>query len=322
MKIVAIDLGGTHARFAIAKISNGKVAELGEMITLETAQHATFKAAWDHYAATMADRLPRAAAIAVACPVTSQTMKLTNSSWIIQPGSLAHDLGLDTVTLVNDFGAVGHAIAHLKSDDMRHITGPELPLPADGLISVIGPGTGLGVAQVLRRNGCAHVIETEGGHSDFAPLDAIEDAILAHLRARYRRVSAERIVSGPGLLNIYEALAAIENAPATFHDDKMLWAAALQGRDALAAAALARFCLVFGAVAGDIALTQGAAAVVIAGGIGQRIAPLLPTSGFASRFAAKGRFEQLMASLPVKLITHPHVGLIGAAAAFAKEQAL
>ena len=318
MEIVSVDIGGTNVRFAIATISAHGI-ELGDVISLETAQYATFKAAWDHFSALTSAPLPRAAAIAVACPVTGLTLKLTNSSWIIQPETLAHDLGLDTITLVNDFGAVGHAIAYLKPDDLRHIGGPEKSLPADGLISVIGPGTGLGVAQVLRRKGHAHVIETEGGHSDFAPLDAIEDAILAYLRTRYRRVSIERLVSGPGLLNIYEALGAIENTPLTFHDDKALWAAALGGRDAHASAALARFCMIFGAVAGDIALTQGAAAAAIAGGIGQRLEKILSTTGFASRFTAKGRFERMMASLPVKLITHPHVGLIGAAAAFAEE---
>ncbi len=202
------------------------------------------------------------------------------------------------------------------------LSGPDAPLPDDGVISVVGPGTGLGVAQILRRDGKSHVIETEGGHSDFAPLDSLEDAILAFLRPRFRRVSIERIVSGPGLLNIYQALGAIEGKPATVHDDKALWAAALEASDPLAVAALERFLMTLGAVAGDIALTHGAQAVVIAGGVGARIAGMLPTSGFAARFAAKGRFESLMATIPVKLMTDPRAGLIGAAAAFLEEHPL
>jgi glucokinase len=143
--------------------------------------------------------------------------------------------------------------------------------------------------------------------------------MLARLRQRHRRVSVERIVSGPGLVNIHEALAAIEGRSVQAMDDKALWAAALSGEDDLAAASLNRFCMALGSVAGDIALAQGAKAVIIAGGIGQRLADVLPRSEFASRFTAKGRFEPMMAAIPVKVITHPQPGLFGAAAAFAEE---
>ena len=187
------------------------------------------------------------------------------------------------------------------------------------MISIVGPGTGLGVAQLLRRGGHYHVIETEGGHIDFAPLDPLEDRILTHLRKHYRRVSVERVASGQGLSNLYEALAAIEDRPVRFRDEKALWKAAIDGEDSLASAAFDRFCLSLGTVTGDIALAQGASAVVIAGGLGQRLAGLLPKSGFRDRFIAKGRFERRMDDMPVKIITHPQPGLFGAAAAFAAE---
>ena len=187
------------------------------------------------------------------------------------------------------------------------------------MIGIVGPGTGLGVAHILRREGRNHVIESEGGHVDFAPLDTLEDAILARLRKRHRRVSLERIVSGPGLAVIHEALATIEGRAIQRIDDKSLWTLALDGSDSLAAAALDRFCMSLGSVAGDIALAQGATAVVIAGGVGLRLADHLPRSGFAQRFAAKGRFEAMMAAIPVKLITYSQPGLYGAAAAFAAE---
>ena len=171
------------------------------------------------------------------------------------------------------------------------------------------------------RTGIAyHVQATEGGHIDFAPLDSIEDAILAKLRKRYRRVSVERVVSGPGLVEIYETLASIEGRAIQQLDDKELWTLGTSGEDSLAAAAVDRFCLSLGSVAGDIALAQGGfAGVVIAGGLGLRIKDTLLRSGFAERFRAKGRFEGLMAGLPVKLITHPQPGLFGAAAAFARQ---
>jgi len=318
MEIVTIDLGGTHARFAIAEVAHGRVAKLHHTVTIKTGHHASLTAAWQEFAATMGKPLPSAAALAVACPVNGHIIKLTNNAWIIEPERLKQDLQLQALTLVNDFGAVGHAVAQMANEDFAHICGPQIPLPQEGVISIIGPGTGLGVAQVLRRGACVHVVETEGGHSDFAPLDAIEDAILARLRERFCRVSVERIASGPGLLYIYEALAALENVPAVFHDIKELWHAALNNHDLLARSALERFCLTLGAVAGDIALTQGAAAVVIAGGVGLRLADFLPQSGFAARFVAKGRFQSLMQAMPVKLITDPQVGLIGAAAAFAQ----
>ena len=319
MELVAVDIGGTHARFAIAEVDHGRVTSLGDATTLRTDTHASLQIAWEAFGELLGRALPRATAIAVACPVTGDALKLTNNPWIVRPAQIGDRLGVDRVTLINDFGAVAHAVVNVESEHLRHLSGPDVPLPKQGVITILGPGTGLGVAHVLRHEDRNHVIECEGGHIDYAPLDSIEDSILARLRQRYRRVSVERIVSGPGLANIYEALAAIEGRSVQAMDDKALWAAALSGEDGLAAAALDRFCMTLGSVAGDIALSQGAKAVIIAGGLGQRLVDVLPRSGFASRFTAKGRFELMMAGIPVKVITHPQPGLFGAAAAFAEE---
>lgn len=154
---------------------------------------------------------------------------------------------------------------------------------------------------------------------DYAPLDGIEDAILKRLRRTYTRVSCERICSGPGIVAIYETLASLEGRAVPSRDDREIWTEALEGTDSIALAALDRFCLALGAVAGDFALAQGAKTVVIAGGLGFRIKDKLLRSGFDQRFVAKGRFQSLMARIPVKLITHPQPGLFGAAAAFAQE---
>jgi glucokinase len=319
VELVTADIGGNHARFALANVERGRVTRLSEAVTLRTAEHASLPTAWEAFGGQLDRSLPRAAALAMACPITGDVLKLTNNPWIIRPALIAERLGLDHVTLINDFGAVGHAVVQVGPEHFSHICGPNLPLPDEGVVSIVGPGTGLGVAHVLRRENRDHVIECEGGHIEYAPLDGIEDAIFGRLRQRYRRVSVERIVSGPGLANIYEGLAAIEGRAIQTVDDKALWAAALAGDDSLAVTALDRFCLALGSVAGDIALAQGANAVVIAGGLGLRIAHLLPRSGFASRFIAKGRFERMMSAMPVKVITHPQPGLFGAAAAFAKE---
>lgn len=319
--IVAVDIGGTHARFAIAHIADGRVTSLGEATTLKTAEHASLQTAWEDFAARQGGSLPRAAAIAVASPIRGDVIKLTNNPWIIRPALIEEKLGVDAFALVNDFEAVGHAVAQAGEEHFIHLTGPDAPLPVEGTISIIGPGTGLGVAHVWRNATGYHVQPTEGGHIDYAPLDAIEDAILKSLRQKFRRVSVERVVSGPGIVDIYTALAALEGRAVHAIDDKSLWALGMSGEDSLAAAAVDRFCLALGAVAGDIALAQGGSGVVIAGGLGLRIKETLLTSGFAERFRAKGRFEGLMASLPVKLITHPQPGLFGAAAAFARSHA-
>ena len=319
-KIVAVDIGGTHARFAIAKVQNGRVIDLGEAVTLKTAEHASFQTAWQEFGRLNGGALPRAAAIAIAGPVDADVIKLTNNPWIIRRSMVCEKLDVDSFVIVNDFGAVGHAVAQAGPEHFQHLTGPEQCFEADGTLSIIGPGTGLGVAHVWRKGSNYHVQATEGGHIDFAPLDAIEDAVLARLRKRYRRVSIERVVSGPGLIDLYETLAAIEGRAVQQYDDKTLWKMGMSGEDSLAAAAVDRFCLSLGSVAGDITLAQGGfAGVVIAGGLGLRIKDSLVRSGFAERFRAKGRFEGLMSAIPVKLITHPQPGLFGAAAAYAQQ---
>lgn len=322
MQLVAIDIGGTHARFALAEVGNGRVVHLGEPVTMKTAEHASFQTAWEAFVAMSDQPLPRAAALALAAPVNGEVIEFPNNPWIVRPALIPEQLKVDVFTLLNDFGAVGHAVAQAGAEQFVHLCGPDRQLAREGTISIIGPGTGLGVAHVLRLAGGYHVQATEGGHFDFAPLDSIEDAILARLRKRFTRVSVERIVSGPGLREIYETLAGIEGRAIEPLDDAALWTLGMSDEDSLASAAIDRFCLSLGSIAGDVALAQGGfGGVVIAGGLGYRIKDILLRSGFAERFRAKGRYEQLMASIPVKLITHPQPGLFGAAAAFAKDHA-
>jgi len=318
-QIAVADVGGTHARFALAEVEGGRVVSLDDPITLKTAEFASFQTAWEEFGRRKGIDLPKEFALSFAGPVGGEVLKLTNNPWVIRPALMSERLGVERYTIVNDFGAVGYAVATLPDEHFRYVCGPDAPLPKEGVTSIVGPGTGLGVAAVLRKSDHYEVIETEGGHIDFAPLDVLEDQILDHLRKNFRRVSVERLVSGRGLWNIYETLASIEGRDLSFHDDKELWAAALGQEDSLANAALDRFCLSLGAVAGDMALAQGAAGVVIAGGLGFRLADYLPRSGFRDRFIAKGRFERRMDEMPVKLITYPQPGLFGAAAAFARE---
>jgi glucokinase len=318
-QIAVADVGGTHARFALAEVEGGRVLSLDEPVTLKTAEFASFQTAWEEFGRLKAIELPKEFALSFAGPVGGEVLKLTNNPWVIRPALMGERLGVERYTIVNDFGAVGYAVATLPDEHFQHLCGPDAPLPREGVTSIVGPGTGLGVAAVLRKSDHYEVIETEGGHIDFAPLDSLEDNILVQLRRHFRRVSVERVCAGQGLRNLYEALGSIEGRDLLYRDDRELWAAALAGEDSLATAALDRLCLILGAVAGDLALAQGANGVVIAGGLGLRLADYLPRSGFRDRFIAKGRFERRMDEMPVRLITHPQPGLFGAAAAFARE---
>lgn len=319
IQLVTVDIGGTHARFAIATIADDGAITLGEPQTLHTKDHASFQTAWEDFRARQGGVLPDSVAIAIAGPVGGEVIRFTNNPWVIRPALIPEKLGVSRYTLVNDFGAVGHAVARADAAHLLHLCGPDVPLPDQGAITVIGPGTGLGVAMLLRNPAGYHVQSTEGGHIDFAPHDVIEDAILARLRQRHNRVSVERVVSGPAIVDIYQALANLEGRAVLERGDVELWTAGTDGSDSLAAAAVDRFCMALGSAAGDFALAHGATGVVVAGGLGYRIRDALKNSAFARRFEAKGRFAGLMAAMPVKLIIHPQPGLFGAAAAFARE---
>lgn len=318
-ELVALDVGGTHARFALSSIAPGGAISVGEPVTLKTGDYASLQTAWEEFERRIGIPVPRNASIAIAAPIVGDTIRMTNNSWIFHVGAIDDQLGLERFTLINDFGAVAHAVAKAPADQFVHITGPDGPLPERGTVSVIGPGTGLGVAHFHRHQGGYHVQSTEGGHVEFAPLDEIDDWMLARLRRQHLRVSTERVHSGPGICEIYEALAAREHRTAEPLDDRAIWERGISRQDGLAVAAVDRFCESLGSLAGDFALAHGASAVVLAGGLGLRLREILPRSAFGDRFRFKGRYTQMMAGIPVKLIVHPQPGLFGAAAAFALE---
>ncbi len=318
-EIVVADIGGTHARFAIATLQRGQIIGVENQIIMKSADHASLEMAWQAYGGEISRELPQDGAIAIAAPVNGDALHLTNNSWVIRPRLIREKLKLNRISLVNDFGAVGHAVALLGDDQFGHICGPDSMISGEDSITVVGPGTGLGVAHVLRTGSAYHISETEGGHIAFAPHDELEDRLLHNLRKQHGRVSAERIVAGPGLQAIYRVLAEIEEQTPQPFDDKDLWQLALGGKDPLAAAAFDRFCLCLGSFAGDMALAHGSGAVVISGGLGNRIADQLLASGFRDRFTAKGRFQSLMEQISVKQFFNEEPGLYGAAAAFLKE---
>jgi glucokinase len=316
--IIAADIGGTNARFARASLDERGVPTLGTVRKYKVADYPSLQACWRAFTddETADGPLPDAASIAFATAIGREVIKLTNSNWVIRADTLADDLNLRSVRLVNDFEAVAHAVSRLPDDNLPLLFGEDRPFPRDGGVTILGPGTGLGVAMIAYDEGQPHVIATEGGHLDFAPLDHIEEKILSYLRDKFLRVSTERIVSGPGLNYIYKALGTIGHDRVVLMEDPELWQAALDNTDEFARRALERFCLCYGSVAGDLALAQGPHSVVLAGGLTQRMRDFLPNSGFHARFKAKGRFESLMAAVPIRLAVHDEIGLFGAAAAF------
>ena len=323
MKMVVGDIGGTHARFAFAELVQGERPRIGPMKRYRTRDHPGLGSAWEKFAREASEPLPRAAALAIAAPIEGELLRFMNSDWRIPRHGLAAELGLDRLTLLNDFGAVAHAVSVMQSRELEPIIGPP-GLPAEGVTSVIGPGTGLGVSILSRRpskgSGQAQavtVIETEAAHIAFAPLDPEEEALADSLVARYGRASVERVVSGPGLVDIYRHLGGGGDWDLSRPGD--LWNAAIDGSDAVAAHALDILVRCFGAAAGDISLAHGAMGVAITGALANRIALLLRSPAFASRFTAKGRYQERMHRVAVMLCTFSEPGLLGAAVAFERE---
>jgi len=305
------DVGGTNARFAIARLVGGEpVLEHHESFPAE--RYPTFLKGVAAFIDGCAVK-PTGGVIAVAGPVTNGEIDLTNSPWRVSEAELA-TLGLNPVRLINDFEALAWGAPVVPSDQLASLGGPPEGDP-HAAIAVLGPGTGFGVSALARdAYGNAVAMPSEGGHACFAPGDPIEDEILRILRRRYERVSIERLICGPGLLNMHRALAEIDGRDSHIDDPAQITTEALENPNSHCGATLARFCAILGAVAGDIALTTGArGGVYIAGGIAPRILPFLKASPFRERFERKGRFQDYMAAIPTHVILHKHAALLGAA---------
>lgn len=315
-RIVVGDIGGTNARFAVAEVADGRVLALGDPVIFPTAAHEGLASAWQAFGAQLGASLPRRAAFGIAGPVTGGPVRFVNSPWVVDPATLDADLGLDHSLLLNDFGAMAHAVHALDEHHFIHVAGPDKPLPARGAISVIGAGTGLGVAVLQRLAQGIAVLETEGAHIHFAPLNGAERVICDKIAAICERTSVERVVSGPGLGAIVRSF-----APSDARNDAALWEAALAGKEPLTRDALSVFLQCYGSAVGDLSLAHGAMGVALTGGLTNRMLHLIPGSGFHPRFCAKGRYRARMEEVPIKLVTHPQPGLFGAAAAFAREHA-
>lgn len=305
------DIGGTNVRFALF---DGK--ETGEVVRLKVAEHASLAAAARFF---LRERQIDSAVLAAAGPVENGRCLLTNHSWVVDGPDLARELGFATSHVLNDFEAVAWSLPGLRTGDLHALGGGEAD--AGTPMVVLGPGTGLGVSALVPVDGGFRAIASEGGHATLAASDEHEEAVIAHLRRRFGHVSAERVLCGAGLENIYEAVASLQGKAGMKRSAAEITSGGAQ--DPTAAAALAMFCNWLGAVAGDLALTFGArGGVFVAGGIAPRILPVLDASAFRRRFEAKGRFADYLAAIPVSVILKTDPAFLGLAGVAGHYEAL
>ena len=253
------------------------------------------------------------AVFAMALPVDADWVQLTNSPWAFSIERTRKALGLERLTVINDFSAQALAIPALSPKERLQI-GEGAPVEA-APIGVIGPGTGLGVGGLVRIGEIWQPIASEGGHVSLAPRDDVDAAVWAQLHRRFGHVSNERVLSGPGLLNLATALAAIEGQELRLETPKDVTRRARAGRCRFCSEALERFSGLLGAAAGDLALTLCAqGGVYIGGGLVKRLGSLFDAGRFRASFVAKGRFEDYLRAVPTYLVTRRDPGLLGAAA--------
>ena len=308
------DIGGTNARFGLVAHGSGTIISIARY---SVAEHEFLSDAIDHFLQHVNglaawQPLPMAACLALACPVEGDVMQFTNSPWRVDRHKVNAQLGGARIDIINDFAAVGYAVSDLHSTDWRQLGGGEGL--ANAPIVVLGPGTGLGVCSLVPVGQGFTVVPGEGGHADFAPIDAQEIAVHKILQARFGRVSAERLLSGAGILNIYQSLAQLAGKPPLHAKPEDIHDAALVGIESLAVKSLELFCRVLGSFAGNLALTLGAkGGVYFAGGIAPKLLPFLESTEFRHRFDAKGRFRSYLSDVPVRVVTKDDLGVLGAA---------
>jgi glucokinase len=300
------DIGATNARFCL--LSNGT---LGPVANFEVARYPHFADVVADFLKMHRDQMPVSdALLAVAGPVEDGRCKLTNCPWIIDADELRGKFRLAKVRVINDFAATACSLPSLAADDLYALGGGRAVAGAP--MAVLGPGTGLGVAGLVFGAREPVVIAGEGGHATIAGACDREDAVMAHLRGRFGHVSAERMISGAGLENLYQAIAALERSEAPLCDAAEITRAALDGSCGTAVAALQMFCALLGSFAGNVALMFGArGGVFIAGGIAPKILPFLARSQFRRRFEDKGRLRPYLEAIPSNVILHSAAAFVG-----------
>ncbi len=304
------DIGGTHARLAVLDLADGGFA--APPATFPCSGYPDFETLLAAYLTSRptAPR-PTQVAVAVAGPVNEGLARFTNLPWRVSEASL-RQAGFARAVVVNDFEALALAAPGMAPGDKVAI-GPTVSPSRPGTVAVLGPGTGLGAAAYCVDARGSAVLVTEGGHVGFSPSDEVELEVWRILARRFGRVSLERVLSGPGLVNLHAALNEIAGCAQESGSPAEIIAAAQSG-DASASATVRRFCSILGTAAGDFALAYGAVGgVLLAGGIAPRMLDPLAAGGFRAAFERKGRLSGYVSAISTEVVTHPFLALLGAA---------
>jgi glucokinase len=308
------DIGATNARFALLtedmRPTRVRVSAVDDHPTLDGAIAA--------YIAAESAR-PREAALAVASPMTGDEVTLTNHPWSFSIAALKEKLELTRLLVVNDFTANALAVPHLGPDERSKIGGGAEVARAP--VGVLGPGTGLGVSGLVPAGDGWQALASEGGHATMPPADDRESTVLALMRHRFDHVSAERVLSGPGLVNLYQTLAELEHVRALPYTAAQIADRHTGELDPLCREAFDLFCAMLGTVASDLALILGArGGIYIAGGIVPRHGVAFAESRFRARFEDKGRFRAYLAAIPTYVVTSPIPAFLGLGALLAQKE--
>jgi len=311
------DIGGTNARFSIVLDTN---SEASEPIIVKTADFDTIGDAIQSAVLDHTSLHPNSAVLAVAGPVESDEIPLTNCPWIVKPKQMLANLGLSDIVVLNDFEAQALAVVALGDEHMEKIGGGT-PEPNAGRV-VLGPGTGLGVAGLVHALGRWIPIPGEGGHMDIGPRSPRDLEVFPHIEPIEGRISGEQILCGRGLVNVYRAVAMADGKPSPFTQPAEITAAALEKSDPVAEEALSIFATCLGRTAGDLALVfMSRGGVFLTGGIAPKILPALKAGNFRAAFEDKAPHSALMRTMPVYVVTQPLAALAGLAA-FARTPSL
>jgi glucokinase len=301
------DIGATNARFALLD-ADGAVGRIRVFAAEEYPGISDAIAAY--FAEDPPPQMPREAALAIASPVSGDAIAMTNHPWSFTISGLRQVLGLDRLLVVNDFTANALGMPCLTAEQYMAVGGGEAAIGAP--IGVLGPGTGLGVSGLVPTGSGWFPLAGEGGHVTMPPSDERESAALDYMRQRFDHVSAERVLSGPGLVNLYQTLCALDGVRAASFTAAQITDRRTGESDPHCGEALAMFCGMLGTVAGDLALTLGArGGIYIAGGIVPRLGAAFVETQFRERFEAKGRFRHYLAAIPTYVVTYPFPAFLG-----------
>lgn len=307
--ILVGDIGGTNVRLATFNITN---SELTNIHTYSVSKFNSLSLILKSYLEEQKLDI-RSASLAIACPITGDKITMTNTPWSFSISEMKEELALEELFVINDFTAISLSVPHLTDSDVTQIGGQKNNIWSP--IAVYGPGTGLGVAQVLEVNNKWVSLPGEGGHIDLSTTSETEDELLSFMRRQFGRVSVERVLSGPGLVNLYNAIMHGNGDEPDNLLPEQIAANALANSNEECVNTLKLFCEMLGRFGGDLALVCGSrAGVYLAGGIPPKILDFLVNSNFRKCFEDKGRLSTFVKDIPIYVITHKYPGLLGSGA--------